>query len=64
MAADTEKQWTIREDGCLNVDINTNNITYNSSLNSVILSCKDHTITVIDALSGAFLQKSDLSGKE
>ncbi|XP_059157271.1 baculoviral IAP repeat-containing protein 6-like isoform X2 [Physella acuta] len=62
MAADTEKQWTIREDGCLNVDINTNNITYNSSLNSVILSCKDHTITVIDALSGAFLQKSDLSG--
>ncbi|XP_035825485.1 baculoviral IAP repeat-containing protein 6 [Aplysia californica] len=63
MAADTEKLWNIREDGCLSVDASTSQITYNSSLNAVILLSKDH-VTVIDALSGAFLQKSDLSGNK
>ncbi|GFS25394.1 baculoviral IAP repeat-containing protein 6, partial [Elysia marginata] len=62
MAMDTAKQWSIREDGCLSIDVNTHRITYNSSLNAVILTCKDQTVTVLDALSGAFLQKSDLSG--
>lgn len=61
--ADPEKQWSIREDGCLSVDINTSCVTYNSSLNLVILSSRDQSITVLDALSGAFLQKSNLSGK-
>uniref|UniRef100_A0A2C9JJC5 Dual E2 ubiquitin-conjugating enzyme/E3 ubiquitin-protein ligase BIRC6 n=1 Tax=Biomphalaria glabrata TaxID=6526 RepID=A0A2C9JJC5_BIOGL len=62
MAADTDKLWSIREDGCLSIDVNTRNVIYNSSLNSVILSSNDQTVTVLDALSGAFLQKSDLSG--
>ncbi|CAL1542614.1 unnamed protein product, partial [Lymnaea stagnalis] len=62
MAADTEKQWPIREDGCLSVDVNTSHVIYNSSLNSVILSSRDQSVTILDALSGAFLQKSDLSG--
>ena len=62
MAADTEKLWSIREDGSLSVDSDSNQITYNSSLNALIVSSKNH-VTVIDALSGTFLQKSDLSGE-
>ncbi|GFO34551.1 baculoviral iap repeat-containing protein 6, partial [Plakobranchus ocellatus] len=62
MAADTAKHWSIREDGFLSVDTNVDRLTYNSSLNSIIITCKDQTVTVLDALSGAFLQKSDLSG--
>ena len=63
MAADTEKLWSIREDGSITVDTNlSNRITYNASLNALILF-SDNNVTVIDALSGAFLQQSDLSGK-
>lgn len=62
MAA-TERQWSIREDGCLIINKNLQGVTYHSSLNAIILSSKDQTITVLDATSGIVLQKSDLSGK-
>lgn len=63
MAA-TERQWTVREDGCLFIDKNLRSVTYHSSLNSIVLSSKDQSITVLDATSGIVLKKSDLSGED
>lgn len=62
MAA-TDRHWSVVEDGCLFVNKNLTSVTYHSSLNSIILSSKDQTITVLDATSGIVLKKSDLSGE-
>ncbi|XP_070181060.1 dual E2 ubiquitin-conjugating enzyme/E3 ubiquitin-protein ligase BIRC6-like isoform X3 [Littorina saxatilis] len=63
MAA-TDRQWSVVEDGCLFIDKNLKSVTYHSSLNSIVLSSKDQTITVLDATSGIVLKKSDLSGQK
>ena len=62
--ASAVRQWTIREDGCLIINKNLKSVIYHSSLNSIVLSSKDQTITVLDATSGIVLKKSDLSGED
>ncbi|KAL8592605.1 hypothetical protein ACOMHN_026535 [Nucella lapillus] len=63
MAA-TVRQWSIREDGCLFINDNLRSVTYHSSLNTIVLSSSDQSITVLDATSGIVLKKSDLSGQK
>lgn len=61
MAA-TEKQWFVGEDGCISVGEPTRSVTYNSALNSIIVSTKEPSVKIYDVASGAILQKSNVSG--
>lgn len=61
MAA-TEKQWFVGEDGCISVGEPTRSVTYNSALNSIIVSTKEPSVKIYDVASGSILQKSNVSG--
>ncbi|XP_076097651.1 dual E2 ubiquitin-conjugating enzyme/E3 ubiquitin-protein ligase BIRC6-like isoform X3 [Mytilus galloprovincialis] len=60
MAA-TEKQWFVGEDGCISVGEPTRSVTYNSALNSIIVSTKEPSVKIYDVASGSILQKSNVS---
>ena len=58
-----EEQWSMCEDGCLNVNSDPKSIIYHPNLNVILVISKSFEVYVIDVNSGAILHKSAFNGK-
>ena len=58
-----EEQWSMCEDGCLNVNTDPKAIIYHPNLNVILLVSNALEVFVIDVNTGAILHKSSYSGE-
>ncbi|XP_059477801.1 baculoviral IAP repeat-containing protein 6 [Neocloeon triangulifer] len=57
-----EEQWSMCEDGCLNVHTDPKAIIYHPNLNVILLVSNSHEVFVIDVNTGAILHRSCYTG--
>ena len=58
-------EWFVRgEDGCLPTGTPAHSVIYHPILNVILLVAKDNSVLVVDVISGAILQQSNLCGKK
>lgn len=58
-----DDQWLLKEDGYLNIDTESTNIVYHSTLNVILVFTRNDEVKVLDINSGVILQSCRLSGQ-
>lgn len=58
-----DDQWLLKEDGYLNIDTESTNIVYHSTLNVILVFTRNNEVKVLDINSGVILQSCRLSGQ-